>query len=238
MKRQTSLNKIIAFATAIVGLGFLSAVPVSAQTQSEETFRLAQTMNQDDINRGNTNQGDINQDNITPGINQNEMNQGEMNQSDINQGETNQANMNIVQVASNSESFNTLVRAAQEAGLEDTLANQGPYTLFAPTEEAFNELPDGAVDYLLQPENRDLLRQVLTYHVVPGSITANQLSTGTVDALGGGLAVRVTDDRVIVNNASVINPNIQASNGVIHGINRVLMPASLRNQIINAVNAQ
>lgn len=135
----------------------------------------------------------------------------------------------IVDVASGSESFNTLVQAVQAAGLVDTLAGSGPYTVFAPTDEAFNQLPDGALEYLLQPENQDLLRQVLTYHVVPGEVTSSQISTGAIESLSGGLAVRITDDnRVIVNNASVINADIETSNGVIHAVNRVLLPNTLQ----------
>ncbi|MFW6358832.1 MAG: fasciclin domain-containing protein [Chroococcales cyanobacterium] len=143
--------------------------------------------------------------------------------------------MNIVEVASSSDSFNTLVQAAQAAGLADTLASEGPYTVFAPTDEAFSQLPDGAIEFLTRPENEDLLREVLTYHVVSGEVTASELSTGKVEALGGGLAVRVTEDRVIVNDASVVNANIQASNGIIHAVNRVLMPRELRNQLVAAL---
>ena len=141
------------------------------------------------------------------------------------------ASMSIVDVASGSDSFNTLVQAVQAAGLGDTLSGEGPYTVFAPTDEAFAQLPDGALEYLLQPENRDLLAQVLSYHVVEGSVTSSQLSTGGVDTLGGGVAVAVLDSGIVVNNASVVNPNIQASNGVIHAVNRVLLPETLQQQL-------
>lgn len=142
------------------------------------------------------------------------------------------ATSSIVDLASGNQSFNTLTQAIQAAGLTETLSGQGPYTVFAPTDEAFAQLPDGTLDFLLQPENQDLLRQVLTYHVLPGEVTASEVRTGSVEALGGGLAVRVTDDnRVIVNNASVIQPNIQASNGVIHAVKRVLLPEPLQRQL-------
>lgn len=161
------------------------------------------------------------------------MQQMEMNQSDTTASNT------IVDVASSSQSFNTLVQAAQAAGLVNTLSGEGPYTVFAPTDEAFNQLPDGALDYLLQPENQDLLQQVLTYHVVPGEVTANEITSGPVEAVGGGLAVRVTDDgRVIVNNASVVNADIQASNGVIHAVNRVLLPETLQNALASRLGVQ
>lgn len=145
---------------------------------------------------------------------------------------------NLVELASNNPQFSTLVKAVQAAGLEDTLAQQGPYTVFAPTNEAFAALPDGALELLLQPENKELLRQVLTYHVVPGEVTSNQIATGPVNTLGGGVAVRVAENRVIVNNASVVQPDIQASNGVIHSVNRVLLPQELREQLVSQLNTQ
>ncbi|MBE9050617.1 fasciclin domain-containing protein [Nostocales cyanobacterium LEGE 11386] len=148
------------------------------------------------------------------------------------------ANANIVELAANNESFSTLVQAVQEAGLADTLSGAGPYTIFAPTNEAFAELPDGALEFLLQPENRGILQQVLSYHVVPGEVTSDQLSTGPVNTLGGGVAVRVAEDRVIVNDGSVTQANIQASNGVVHAVNRVLLPRELRETLISQLNGQ
>jgi uncharacterized surface protein with fasciclin (FAS1) repeats len=150
------------------------------------------------------------------------------------------SSMTIAEVASGSEKFNTLVQAAQAAGLVDTLSQAGPYTVFAPTDEAFSELPDGAVEFLLQPENESLLQQVLTYHIISGEeVTASEISDGSYNTISGGIATRVTDDgRVIVNNASVVQPNIQASNGVIHGINRVLLPRELRNALTTQLSQQ
>ncbi|MEB3212165.1 MAG: fasciclin domain-containing protein [Leptolyngbyaceae bacterium] len=158
-------------------------------------------------------------------------------QTQMDMGQT-EASMTIVDVASGNESFNTLVQAVQQAGLAETLMGEGPYTVFAPTDEAFSQLPDGALDYLLQPENRDLLQQVLTYHVVSGEVTSNQIATGPVEALGGGLAVRTTSDGVIVNNASVVNADIQASNGVIHAVNRVLLPETLQQALASRLGVQ
>jgi len=149
------------------------------------------------------------------------------------------ANSSIVDIASNSQSFNTLTQAIQAAGLTNTLTGQGPYTVFAPTDEAFAQLPEGALQFLLQPENQDLLRQVLTYHVVSGEVPSSEVQTGSVEALGGGLAVRVTpDNRVIVNNASVVQPDIQASNGVIHAVNRVLLPETLQQRLASRLGVQ
>ena len=144
-------------------------------------------------------------------------------------GESNAEAGNIVEVASGSESFNTLVQAIQAAGLADTLSDSNAsYTVFAPTDEAFSQLPDGTLEYLLQPENQEVLQRVLSYHVLPTEVTSSEISGGSVDSLSGGLATAVTDSGVVINNASVINPDIQASNGVIHGINRVLLPSDLQ----------
>lgn len=144
----------------------------------------------------------------------------------------------IVEIASNNESFSTLVQAVQAAGLADTLSGEGPYTVFAPTDEAFATLPDGALEFLLQPENRDLLRQVLTYHVVSGEVTSSELSPGVVQALGGGLAVGVFDSGIVINNASVVMPNVQASNGVVHAVNRVLIPEPLQQQLASRLGIE
>lgn len=138
---------------------------------------------------------------------------------------------NLVELAQESGSFNTLLRAGQAAGLLETLAGQGPYTIFAPTDEAIAALPQGAVAAALRPENKALLRQILLYHVVPGRVASSKLSTGTVKTLGGGIAVRVAGDRIIVNDGSVVRPDIQASNGVAHVVNRLLIPQELRTRL-------
>ncbi|MBW4706611.1 fasciclin domain-containing protein [Roseobacter sp. YSTF-M11] len=137
----------------------------------------------------------------------------------------------IVDIAAANGNFTTLVAAVQAAGLEDTLRSPGPFTVFAPTDAAFAALPAGTVDSLLLPENKDTLVSILTYHVVPGSVTSDQLldqklSVATVqgqnvniDATGGkyGATVRVND-------ANVTSADILATNGVIHVIDKVLLP--------------
>ncbi|NEO27697.1 MAG: fasciclin domain-containing protein, partial [Kamptonema sp. SIO4C4] len=139
---------------------------------------------------------------------------------------------NIVEVASGSEDFETLVQAVSTADLADTLSQDGPYTVFAPTDEAFANLPDGVLEALLEPENRDLLVDILTYHVVPGEVMAEDLETGAVTTLGDrGLAVRVEPDGVIVNDGSVVQADIPADNGVIHAVNRVFIPESLKDEV-------
>ncbi len=138
----------------------------------------------------------------------------------------------IVEVASGADQFETLVQAVQTAGLVDALSAEGPLTVFAPTDEAFAELPDGVVEALLQPENRELLTQILTYHVVPGQVMAADLEDGSVTTLqGSGLAINVTPERVVVNNGSVTTADIAASNGVVHEVSRVLVPESLQAQV-------
>lgn len=138
----------------------------------------------------------------------------------------------LLQQASAAGSFTTLARAVEAAGVANELQSGGAnYTILAPTDAAFASLPAGTLDRLLQPENRDLLRQVLSYHVIPQEVTSSQFSTGTTKVLGGGISVRVTPDRIIVNDGSVVQPNIQAQNGVVHAINRVLMSRELRAQL-------
>jgi uncharacterized surface protein with fasciclin (FAS1) repeats len=147
-----------------------------------------------------------------------------------------QTRENLLQVAQSNSTFSTLVQALQTAGLSDTLT-KGNYTIFAPTNQAFKtSLPGGAVEFLLKPENKDLLRQVLLYHVVPGKVTAKNLKTGLLKTLGGGVAVRVNGKQIIVNDANVTQADINASNGVIHTINRVLLPRKLREKIINQLS--
>lgn len=137
------------------------------------------------------------------------------------------ATPDIVDTAVSAGSFGTLVAAVQAAGLVDTLKGPGPFTVFAPTDAAFAALPAGTVENLLKPENIDQLRAVLTYHVVPGKVTSDQLagqfiSVGTVQ--GGTVTV---DGRsgVMVGNASVQKADIETSNGVIHVIDKVLIPS-------------
>lgn len=138
----------------------------------------------------------------------------------------------IVEVAQGNSDFSTLVAAVEAAGLVDELSAEGPFTVFAPTNAAFAGLPAGALDALLEPENQDLLTEILLYHVVPDEVTSDELTSGGVPTLNGGLAVRVEPDRVIVNDASVTQADIPASNGVIHAINRVLIPAATRAELL------
>ena len=133
----------------------------------------------------------------------------------------------IVETAVSAGSFNTLVAAVQAAGLVDTLKGGGPFTVFAPTDEAFAKLPPGTVDNLLKPENKDQLVAILTYHVIPGRVMAadvvgKRLEVATVQ--GSNVVVAGISGVYVNNNAKVIQPDVEASNGVIHVIDRVMLP--------------
>lgn len=131
----------------------------------------------------------------------------------------------IVAVASSAGSFNTLVAAVQAAGLVETLQSAGPFTVFAPTDDAFAKLPDGTVENLLA--NPEQLKQILLYHVVPGKVTAAdvvKLSKATT-AQGSDVEIAVDGGSVMVNNANVTKTDVMASNGVIHVIDTVIIPA-------------
>ena len=134
----------------------------------------------------------------------------------------------IVEIAAGDSSFSTLVTAVKAAGLAETLSGEGPFTVFAPTDEAFAALPEGTLDNLLKPENRDSLRKVLTYHVVSGDLMAKDLNSGQVATVeGSSLEVQVSSNGVKVNNANVAKADIDATNGVIHVIDSVLLPPGL-----------
>ena len=132
----------------------------------------------------------------------------------------------IVDVASSNDDFSTLVAAVSAAGLVETLQGDGPFTVFAPTNDAFAALPAGTVESLLKPENKDKLVSILTYHVVAGNYPANSLAgqKGSLTTVQGGkLRVNGTDG-VKVNSSTVIIPDVGASNGVIHAIDKVMLP--------------
>jgi len=137
---------------------------------------------------------------------------------------------NIVEIASEAGSFSTLLRAASAAGLAETLAEDGPFTVFAPTDEAFAAVPGDTLEALLREENREALRTVLLYHVVSGRVNASDaISAGSADTLiqqGVGFSIR--DGRLFVNDSGVVANDIRASNGVIHVIDAVLIPENLR----------
>ncbi|MEM6445068.1 MAG: fasciclin domain-containing protein [Cyanobacteria bacterium J06642_2] len=132
----------------------------------------------------------------------------------------------IVDVAIAAGSFNTLTQALEAADLVETLQSAGPFTVFAPTDEAFEALPEGTLEDLLLPENKEQLVQILTYHVVPGAVQSGDLVDGDVTTVEGSAIAVTTGDRVTINDAEVLQPDIDASNGVIHVIDAVLLPSS------------
>lgn len=132
----------------------------------------------------------------------------------------------IVDTAVGAKSFGTLVAAVKAAGLVETLKGDGPFTVFAPTDDAFAKLPKGTVESLLKPENKDKLVAILTYHVVPGKVMAADVvklsSAKTVQ--GSEAKIKVVDGKVMVDKATVIKTDIKCTNGVIHVIDSVILP--------------
>jgi len=135
--------------------------------------------------------------------------------------------MNIVETAIDNGSFTTLVAAVVAAELAETLSGTGPFTVFAPVDAAFAALPAGTVESLVQPENKEKLQGILTYHVVAGKVMSSDLSDGMEAATvnGGKITIHLKDGKVHINDAEVVTADVETSNGVIHVINSVLLPA-------------
>jgi len=135
----------------------------------------------------------------------------------------------IIDVATKAGQFNTLAKALTEAGLVDTLKGKGPFTVFAPTDAAFAKLPEGTLESLLKPENREKLKTILTYHVVAGEVPASKVTgMDSADTVAGpAIDIAVTDGKVMLNeSATVVKTDIAASNGLIHVIDQVILPPS------------
>ena len=131
----------------------------------------------------------------------------------------------IVDVAIANGSFDTLVAAVKAADLASTLSGTGPFTVFAPTDEAFAALPEGVLDKLLLPENKEALAKILTYHVVSGEVLSSDIKAGAVATVEGeDVDIAVASGKVTINAATVTQPDVRASNGVIHVIDSVLLP--------------
>lgn len=132
----------------------------------------------------------------------------------------------IVETAVEAKGFNTLVAAVKAADLAELLSSEGPFTVFAPTDEAFAALPDGTVESLLKPENKGKLVSILKYHVVPGKVMAKKVVTldEAKTAQGSTVAIEVEDGTVMINDAKVVKADIGCSNGVIHVIDKVILP--------------
>ena len=132
----------------------------------------------------------------------------------------------IVDIAAANEDFETLVAAVKAADLVDTLKGEGPFTVFAPTDAAFDALPEGTVEDLLKPENKDQLVAVLTYHVIPGAVMSGDIAGKEmmVETVQGSEVSIDATDGVMVDGATVVQADIEASNGVIHVIDQVILP--------------
>ena len=133
----------------------------------------------------------------------------------------------IVAVASTTEGFSTLVAALEAAGLVETLQGEGPFTVFAPNDDAFAALPAGLLEKLLLPENIEVLKSILTYHVVSGAVYSTDVVAGDVATVEGSNVTLATDTGVTVNGANVVLADVEASNGVIHVIDAVILPPSV-----------
>ena len=135
-------------------------------------------------------------------------------------------NQDVVDTAVDAGQFKTLATALKAAGLVETLKRPGPFTVFAPNDEAFAKLPAGTVENLLKPENKAKLTAILTYHVVPGAVKAEQVTKLNEAKTVNGAMVKVSSDagRVMINDATVVKADIAASNGVIHVIDKVILP--------------
>ena len=136
------------------------------------------------------------------------------------------AEKDIVDTAVAAGSFKTLAAAAGAAGLVDALKGEGPFTVFAPTDEAFAKLPEGTLESLLKPENKDKLVAILKYHVVPGAVMAKDVVKleKAKTAQGKNIRIKVADGKVKVNNANVVKTDVKSLNGVIHVIDKVILP--------------
>lgn len=133
----------------------------------------------------------------------------------------------IVATAAGIEDFSTLVAAVKAAGLVDALKGEGPFTVFAPTNKAFEKLPEGTLEDLLKPENKEKLTNILLYHVVPGKVmAADVVKVESADTLleGESIKVKVKDEKVFVDDAQVVKTDVEATNGVIHVIDAVILP--------------
>lgn len=143
---------------------------------------------------------------------------------------------NIVELAVGTESLSTLVAAVKAGDLVETLSSEGPFTVFAPTNEAFAKLPEGVVEMLLKPENKDKLVAVLTYHVVSGKVMStdlkNNMKAKTVN--GAEATIKLMGGKAMVDNATVAAADINASNGVVHVIDTVILPPSIKKALASA----
>ncbi|NEP19069.1 MAG: fasciclin domain-containing protein [Leptolyngbya sp. SIO4C1] len=140
--------------------------------------------------------------------------------------------MTVVELTGSSEYFEILTAAIEAADLTETLSGEGPFTVFAPTDEAFEALPEGMLETLLLPENQEMLAKVLTYHVVPDAVLSEGLSEGEIATVeGSDIVVSLEESLLKINDASVLLADVEASNGIIHVIDQVILPPDLAAQL-------
>lgn len=141
-----------------------------------------------------------------------------------------QEETNILELTSETESLSTLATAVEAADLEATFQSEGPYTFFAPTNEAFEDLPEGVFNELLKPENKEKLVAVLTYHVIPGEVMSDDITKrmNAKTVQGSNASVKSNGESVMIENAEVVKADINASNGVVHVIDEVILPPSIK----------
>ncbi|EAZ92492.1 fasciclin domain-containing protein [Crocosphaera chwakensis] len=166
---------------------------------------------------------DMDDDEMSAPIENKETNMDDEEMSMEKEGDT--AEMNLVETAMAAGEFNTLVAAVQAAGLAETLSGEQEFTVFAPTDEAFAALGEDTLEELLKPENKDKLTAILTYHVVPGMVTSTDLEAGKVKTVQGSDLEVDLGEAVMVDDATVVKADIMTSNGVIHVIDKVILPA-------------
>ncbi len=214
IQHHSSLLKKLAGLIGAAGVSIAIAFPAGAQNTGGAVNPHPSIFNEPPYNRSGRTQP-------TPGVTPS---------TPSDNGSTTQTQSgNVVDVAASNGSFKTLTAALKAAGLDKTLAGAGPFTVFAPTDQAFAALPQDALQQLLQPQNKDLLVKILTYHVVPGKVQSSDLKSGDVQTVEGSpVTLNVGNSGVMVNKAKVLQADIQASNGVIHVIDRVMLPRDLQ----------
>ncbi len=214
IQHHTNLRKKLAGLIGVVGASVLICLPVGAQQGGGSRNPRPSIFNEPPYNHGGSTQPTPETTPSTPASG------GSV---------TGTQSGNVVAVAASNGSFNTLTAALKAAGLDKTLSGSGPFTVFAPTDKAFAALPQDALQQLLQPQNRDLLVKILTYHVVPGKVQSSDLKAGDVETVEGSpVTIKVGNSGVMVNNSKVLQADIPASNGVIHVIDQVMLPRDLQ----------
>lgn len=230
VQNHTKLLKKLAGLVAVAGSSVLIGFPAGAQQQGGPLNPNPSIFNEPPYNRSRTTAPTPEATPSTPSTPPIEP-APEASPSTPSPGEptTGTSSDNVVAIAAANGSFKTLTAALQAAGLTETLSGSGPFTVFAPTDEAFAALPQDALQQLLQPENKEILVKILTYHVVPGKVQSSDLQAGEVATVeGSALNVQVDSTAgVMVNDAKVVQPDIEASNGVIHVIDKVILPPNL-----------